>query len=74
MILKSPIVIVRLAVAFWRTGIAESVTVITAVLVDPDIAVPLIAPVGGLIARPTGRPVADQVYGGTPPAAATVAE
>jgi hypothetical protein len=42
------------------TGSVESVTVITTVLAPGAVGVPVIAPVLALIARPAGRPVADQ--------------
>ena len=47
---------------------------IETVLVPSAVGVPEITPVVELIVSPVGIPVAVQEYGGTPPAAETVAE
>ena len=54
-------------------GVSKSVTWTAMVLVPCAVGVPVMAPVFGLIERPLGRPPAVQVYGVTPPVAATVA-
>ena len=48
-----------------------SVTVMVTEPVPIVLGVPVITPVVGLMDRPVGRPVADQVYGAVPPAAVT---
>ena len=68
----TPIVSLALTLAF-----VESRTVIEAVKVPDAVGVPLIVPVLGpalLMERPLGKPLADQLYGETPPVAASVAE
>ena len=54
-------------------GVLESVTVIEGVLLPVAGGVPEMAP-DELMLRPAGSPVADQVYGATPPLTAIVAE
>jgi hypothetical protein len=60
----------RLAVAVIRVGLEESVAVIATVLVAAAVGVPLMTPVVVLMERPAGNPLAAQVYGVVPPAAA----
>ena len=64
---------VRFAVAVRWDGLLESVTVIATVLAPAAVGVPLICPVEALRVNPAGSPVADHVYGDTPPVAARVA-
>lgn len=72
-IVSCPVMVMdRLLVAVRCAGLVESVTVMTTVLVAAAVAVPPITPVDGSIVNPDGRPVADQVYGVTPPVAARV--
>ena len=60
--------------SFWLTfAFAESKTLIEAAKVPEAVGVPLILP-ALLIVRPLGSPLADHVYGETPPVAANVAE
>jgi len=67
------IVIGRLAVAVEWVGVAESVTVMAAVLVAAGpLGVPVIKP-AVLIESPAGKPVAVKVNGATPPLARTCA-
>ena len=54
-------------------ALVESRTVIEALKVPEAVGVPLMVP-ALLMERPPGRPLADQVYGDTPPVAASVAE
>jgi len=54
-------------------GLVESVTVTDAVTVPAAVIVPVICPPVPIV-NPAGRPVADQLYGGFPPLAATVVE
>lgn len=56
-----------------RTGVPPSVTVNVTTDDPAAIGVPDTTPVDGLIDRPTGSPVADQVYEPAPPIAAIVA-
>ncbi len=62
----------RLALPVSGVGVVESVTLIVILPLFGPVGVPLITP-EALIERPPGRPVADQVYGGVPPVAKTVA-
>src|SRR4051794_20659677 len=50
-------------------GLVLSVAVTVTLYVVAVVGVPEITPVEALIARPAGRPVADQLYGVTPPEA-----
>jgi len=60
--------------SLWLTfAFAESKTLIEAAKVPEATGVPLILP-ALLIVRPPGSPLADHVYGETPPVAANVAE
>ena len=75
-VIESGPVIVRdnCTVLLCAMGDVESVTVMFTV---PEVAaagVPEMAPVDAFIVRPVGRPVADHVYDGVPPAATTVVE
>ncbi len=54
--------------------VAASTTVTVTVEVPAVVGVPEMTPVPALIVRPAGSPVADQLYGGVPPTALTVAE
>ena len=66
-------VIEKVAGELKAVGVVESVTVTTTLLLVPGVCgVPLITPDDGLIDKPDGRPVADQLYGDVPPAALTV--
>jgi hypothetical protein len=71
-----PIVMLNCALRLSRTGVPESVTVMVNFVVPGCCGLPLIAPVAGLRCRPRGRwpSLTDQVYGGAPPAADSVAE
>ena len=64
----TPIVSLALTLAF-----VESRTVIEALKVPDAVGVPLIVP-ALLMERPLGKPLADQLYGETPPVAASVVE
>src|SRR5580704_13105607 len=64
----TPIVSLALTLA-----LVESRTVIEALKVPEAVEIPLMVP-ALLIERPLGRPLADHVYGETPPVAASVAE
>ena len=61
----------RVALTLCGAGVAESVTLRVTLLVLGPVGVPLMTP-EELMERPAGSPVADQVYGGVPPPAATV--
>src|SRR5579883_801173 len=63
----------RLALPVSAVGVVESVTLMVTLPLLGPVGVPVMAPVEGLIESPPGRPVADQVYGGVPPVAASVA-
>src|SRR5579885_646803 len=63
----------RLALPVSAVGVVESVTLMVTLPLLGPAGVPVMAPVEGLIESPPGRPVADQVYGGVPPVAASVA-
>ena len=66
------IVMEKVADAVWA-GAPASVTVTTTLLLVPaTVGVPPITPVDGLMVRPVGKPVADQLYGVEPPVATTV--
>ena len=62
----------KLAVAVLAVGVAESVTVTAMVAVPVAVGVPLSTPVVALRVRPAGTPVALQMRGEVPPAAASV--
>lgn len=66
------IVMDRFAIAVCPVGVVESVTVSVTGLVPAAVGVPVIWP-DAFIERPAGKPVAEKVYGGAPPAALTLA-
>lgn len=67
--------ILRFAVAVCAVGVSESVTCTVKLEVPVAVGVPVIAPVAAFSVSPPGRLplVMAQVYGDTPPAAATLA-
>ena len=72
MLSTSFVLIARLRVAVAVCcGVPESFTVMLTVLGPLAVGVPLIVPVPASMLRPAGNPVADHVYGETPPVAAT---
>jgi hypothetical protein len=62
----------RFLVLTKAVGVEESRTVTVTVFVAVAVGVPLMTPVVALKVSPAGRPVTDQVYGATPPAAVSV--